>query len=112
VSTYGQALVSLPYLGPHQLVAPPPKKKTGRPLSAYVVSSGAGWLRLLGMCRSQPSFQPAEGVRPKLFALPGLAGSGLGALVARQQRISWPADRRRCICVMMNKSMQLGIGSV
>lgn len=59
----------------------------GSPLSAYVVRSGAGRLQLLGMCRTQPAFQPAEGVRPKLFAVPGQPGSGLAAMVARQERL-------------------------
>ena len=57
------------------------------PLTAYVVKSAACRLKLLGLCRTDAGFQPAEGVRPKLFAAAGLAGSGLGPLVLRQERV-------------------------
>ena len=58
-----------------------------RPLSDFVVKAAARRLLLLGMCRHDPGFHPVEGVRPKLFAVPGRPGSGLGPLVARQERV-------------------------
>ncbi len=57
----------------------------GSPLSAFVVRSAASRLKLLGMCRTQAGFHPAEGVRPRLFPVPGAEGSGLRAVVARQE---------------------------
>ena len=64
------------------------------PLSAYVVRTAADRLKLLGLCRSRPAFNPGEGVQPKLFQLPGQASSALGGWVARQEQLfedSWKA---------------------
>ena len=57
------------------------------PASAYVVSGAADRLKLLGMCRKHDGFQPAEGVRPRLFAVPGQPGSGLAGMVDSQERL-------------------------
>jgi hypothetical protein len=67
----------------------------GTPLTDYVVSAAAGRLKLLALCRNDPGFNPAEGVRPKLFAAHGQPGSGLGPLVARQEQVF--AERWRAL---------------
>ena len=59
----------------------------GSPLTAYVVRAAAGRLKGLAMCRTDPGFNPAEGVRPKLFAAHGQPATGLGPLLARQQQV-------------------------
>jgi hypothetical protein len=50
----------------------------GSPLTAYVVSAAADRLKGLAMCRTDPGFNPAEGVRPKLFAAHGQPSIGAG----------------------------------
>lgn len=59
----------------------------GTPLTAYVVRDAAARLKVLAMCRLDPSFNPAEGVRPKLFAAHGQPATGLGPLTSRQEQV-------------------------
>jgi hypothetical protein len=72
------AAVDLGPVGPGVWAEPDVWGLGSTPLTAFVVKSAACRLKLLGLCRTNASFKPAEGIRPKLFAVAGLAGSGLG----------------------------------
>jgi hypothetical protein len=67
----------------------------GTPLTAFKVRSAADRLKLLGMCRAKPAFNPADGVRPAVFGVPGLAGSGLA--VVEQRQVGLFAERWRAL---------------
>lgn len=56
----------------------------GVPLTAFKVSGAADRLKLLGLCRAKPAFNPADGVRPAVFSVPGRAETGLAAVEERQ----------------------------